>query len=194
MLHLNIPDPQKKPLLVRFVQLGIDLWGVLQEGGSWRPSAGHMNGRKWPILFAGLMLGDSGMSGLGFRPFEFSEDGQAFYVQETPPGSGIYNYGFGGYGVQHLGMPEWGQEHSLDPSSDDVDWFAPYRLCCTANAWWGELLAAYIMGAKPLWGHDALFDYQDRYLQENQARGIDDWQLSWRDFYLDMWKAYRQNY
>ncbi len=194
MLHLDVPDTEKETLLVRFVQLGIDLWGVLQDGGSWRPSAGHLNGRKWPILFAGLMLGDAGMSGLGFRPFEFSEDGQTFYVQETPPGSGIYNYGYGGYGLQHLGMPEWGQEHSLDPSSDDVDWFAPYRLCCTGNTWWGELLAAYIMGAKPLWSNDALFEYQDRFLQENLAHGVLGWQIAWRDFYLDMWNAYRSNY
>ncbi len=194
MLHLDVPDTQKETLLVRFVQLGIDLWGVLQDGGSWRPSAGHLNGRKWPILFAGLMLGDAGMSGLGFRPFEFSEDGQTFYVQETPPGSGVYNHGYGGYGPQHLGMPEWGQEHALDPSSDDVGWFAPYRLCCTGNTWWGELLAAYIMGAKPLWGHDALFDYQDRFLDVNRRLSITDWRLSWRDFYLEMWDTYRSGY
>ena len=69
-----------------------------------------------------------------------------------------------------------------------------YRLCCTAHVWWGELLAAYIMGAKPLWNHDALFDYQDRYLQENQRRGIGGWQLSWSAFPLEMWNTYRPRY
>ncbi len=194
MVHLDVPDARKETLLVRFLQLGIDLFGIVQEGGFWPPSGGHMSGRKWPILFAGLMFGEPTMSGIGSDPgVQFAEDGQTFFVQETKPG--VYNRGFGGYGPQHVGLPEWGQEHSLDPSSDDVDWWGDgYRLCCTANAWWGQLLAAYIMGVKPLWNHDALFDYQDRYLRENLARGVHDWRLAWRDFYLDMWKAYRPNY
>jgi hypothetical protein len=196
MLHLNVPDSEKETLLVRFVQLGLDFWGIAQDGGSWPPSAGHMSGRKWPILFAGLVLGDSAMSGVGSNPtIPFGEDGQTFYVQETPPGSGVYNGGYGGYGPQHVGMPEWGTNHPNQPWFDDLDWFGdPYRLCCTANAWWGQLLSCYVMGAKPLWNHDELFDYQDRYLIENQQRGIVDWRLSWRDFYFDMWQAYRANY
>ena len=96
---------------------------------------------------------------------------------------------------QNEGMPEWGTNHPNQPWFDDLDWFGdPYRLCCTANAWWGELLACYVMGAKGLWNHDELFDYQDRFLVENRLRGIDDWRLSWRPFYLDMWEAYRANY
>ncbi len=196
MLHLNVPDSMKETLLVRYVQLGIDLWGIAQDGGYWAAAAGHMSGRKWPILFAGLMLGDAGMSDIGFDSgIAFGEDGQTFYVQETPPGSGIYNNGYGGYGSQHLGLPEWGTAHWRRPWWDDADWFGdPYRLCCTAHVWWGQLLAAYIMGAKPLWNHDELFDYQDRYLAMNLQLGILDWRLSWRDFYLDMWEAYRANY
>lgn len=196
MLHIDAPDSRKETLLIRFVQLGIDLWGIGQDGGYWEPAAGHMSGRKWPILFAGLMLDDAGMSGVGFGSgIQFGEDGQTFYVRETPPGSGVYNNGYGGYGPQHLGMPEWGTAHSRQPWWDDADWFGDaYRLCCTTNAWWGQLLAAYIMGAKPLWNHDSLFDYQDRYLAVNRQLGILDWRLSWRDFYLDMWDTYRSNY
>ncbi len=196
MLHLNVPDSDKETLLIRFVQFGVDLWGIAQDGGYWPPSAGHMSGRKWPILFAGLVLGDAAMSGVGFDPtIPFGEDGQTFYVEETPPGSGVYNNGYGGYGPQNVGMPEWGTNHPNQPWFDDVDWFGdPYRLCCTANAWWGELLACYVMGAKSLWNHDELFDYQDRYLVENQQRGILDWRMSWRDFYFDMWQTYRPNY
>lgn len=196
MLHLDVSDEQKSKLLVRFVQLGIDLWGIAQNGGDWAAAAGHMSGRKWPILFAGLVLGDAAMSGVGFASeIDFGEDGQTFYVEETPPGSGVYNHGNGGYGPQHVGMPEWGTAHARQPWWDDATWFGDgYRLCCTANTWWGQLLAAHVMGVKALWNHDALFDYQDRYLRENLARGIRDWRLAWRDFYLDMWKAYRPNY
>jgi hypothetical protein len=196
MLHLDFPTAQKETLLVRFVQLGIDLWGLAQDGGQWSAAAGHMSGRKWPILFAGLMLGDAGMTAVGFNPsIAFGEDGQTFHVQETPPGSGVYNNGYGGYGPQNLGMPEWGTDHFNQPWFDDLNWFGdPYRLCCTANVWWGELLACYVMGAKALWNHDAVFDYQDRFLSENRRLGIVDWRLSWRPFYLDMWDAYRAGY
>jgi hypothetical protein len=196
MLHLDVPDEQKETLLVRFVQLGIDLWGIVQDGGSFPPAAGHMSGRKWPILFAGLLLDDPAMSAVGLDPaLEFGEDGQTFRVEETAPGSGKWNGGHGGYGPEHAGLADWGTAHTRQPWNDDADWFGdPYRLCCTANTWWGELLACYVMDAKPLWNHDELFDYQDRYLRENTKRGIDDWRLSWRPFYLDMWREYRPRY
>jgi hypothetical protein len=195
-LNLDYTNAQKRTLLVRYVQLGIDLYGIAMDGGqnNWPPSAGHMNGRKWPILFAGLMLGHSGMSNIGLdKTIEFGEDGQTFYVAQTSPG--VYNFGFGGYNASHVGLPEWGTAHSNKPSVDDSTWFGdPYRLCCTANSWWGQLLAARVMGAKALWNHDALFDYQDRYLTENQSRNITDWRLSWSGWQVELWKKHRPNY
>ena len=59
---------------------------------------------------------------------------------------------------------------------------------------WGQLLAAHVMGAVTLWDHPALFDYQDRYLVEMRARGTLDWRLTWRDFYLELWDEYRDDY
>ena len=197
LLHMDYPVQQKRKLLVRFVQLGIDFYGIAMDGGqsNWRSAAGHMSGRKWPILFAGLMLGDPEMSGVGTeKSIRFGEDDQTFYVQETPVGSGIYNDGYGGYGAQHVGMPEWGTNHPMQPWFDDVNWLGdPYRLCCTANAWWGQLLAAHIMGREH-WGHQALFDYQDRFLDENAQRNILDWRMAWRDWYYEMWLEYRNDY
>ena len=173
MLHLDFPDAEKELLLTRFVQLGIDLYGVLQDGGgnNWYAAGGWASGRKWPVLFAGLMLGDSGMSSIGLDPsLAFGEDGQTFYVAQTSPG--VFNFGYGGYGLQEVGTPDWGMFHGWDPSKDDVAWFGnPYRLCCTANAWWGEILACRIMGAQSLWNHPALFDYQDRFLTANVQQG-----------------------
>ena len=92
-------------------------------------------------------------------------------------------------------MAEWGTAHANLPSLDDATWFGdPYRLCCTTNVWWGQVLSALVMGAKALWNHDPVFDYMDRYLIENTARGIEDWRLSWTPYPLDMWKAYREDY
>ncbi len=193
MLNLNYTDEQKRDLLVSFVQLGIDFYGVAQHGGAnnWAAAAGHMSGRKWPILFAGILLGDPAMSGIGFdTTIQFGEDGQTFYVEETSPG--VFNNGNGGYTAAEVGLADWGTAHSHRPSLDDATWHGdPYRLCCTANSWWGQVLSARIMGAQALWNHDELFDYQDRYFAENVARGILDYRLTWSRFPMDMWNAYR---
>jgi hypothetical protein len=196
MLNLDFTDAEKHDLLVGVAQLGIDLHGIIENGGenNWVPAAGHTSGRKWTILFAGLVLGDPDMSAIGFDPIaQFGDDGQTFYVTETSPG--VYNRGFGNYTAAHAGLAEWGTAHSRTPSDDNSTWFGdPYRLCCTANAWWGQILSAYIMGAKTLWNHDALFDYQERFEAENLRRGITDWRLSWSRFPYDMWNAYRDDY
>jgi hypothetical protein len=78
-----------------------------------------------------------------------------------------------------------------NPVADNKAWCAVYRQCCTANAWAGFVLAAHIMDAKGLWAHDALFDYQDRYMA-NEPRGA--WTRSWDNFTEEMWNRYRADY
>lgn len=205
LLHLDM-DPtlttaqlnaQKRDLLVRFVQLGLDFYGIAMDGGqgNWRSAAGHMSGRKWPILFAGLMLDDEDMAGIGeTKTIRFGEDDQTFVVSVNA--NGEVNGGHGGYTMADVGTPEWGTNHPMQPWFDDANWFGdPYRLCCTANAWWGQLLAARIMDATDEWNHDVLFDYQDRFLDQNEnVHGVEDWRLSWRPFYLELWKTYRPQF
>ena len=101
LLQLNYTDKEKEKLLINFIQLGIDLYSFLERGSSgWPPDGGNMNGRKWPIMFAGIMLdynpmknigqksGDylySGGYGPGNPPADyihFGEDGQTFYVAQ----------------------------------------------------------------------------------------------------------------
>ena len=210
MLHLDFPLEEKEPLLIRFVQLGIDNFGVVEDGGrtNWVPNGGHGSGRKWPVLFAGIVLGDPEMKAIGERSgsylysddfgpgdpppdyVHFGEDSQTFYVEETAPGE--YNYGHGGYTAEHEGMPEYGIRHATDPSRNDVSWGgASYRICCTGNAWVGFVLAARIMEARELWNHDPLFDYQDRFMQVQEEEGAPSWQRSWNEFVETMWDTYR---
>ena len=195
MLHLDFTNAQKERLLIRYVQLGIDWYGVVANEGAnnWPPAGGHNHGRKWPILFAGLMLGDAAMGGIAGSEAVFAEDGQTFYVMETSPG--VYNNGYGGYGAQHVGLAEWGQKHTVDPSLDDVNWTGdPYRTCCTANSWYGFVLAIRIMGVQSLWNHDSIFDYQDRYLSTTRSLGQSSSQISWSAFPLEMWDRYRSSF
>jgi len=196
ILNMNFSNAQKRDILVRFVQLGLDLYGITQYGGkrNWTPNEGHSGGRKWPILFAGLVLNDSTMSSVGFDPsIDFGEDRQTFFVAETSPG--VYNNGFGEYKSSDVGVPDWGGFHTTNPAKDKRNWYGdPYRLCCSANVWWGIVLSAHIMGARSMWNHEPLFDYMDRFRSENKARGITDFRNAWRDFDFQMYDAYRDNY
>jgi hypothetical protein len=199
MLHLNVPN--KDTLLIRYLQVGIDLYGVAQDGGehNWVPNGGHSSGRKWPILFAGLMLDDADMQNIGpgdgSGTVYFGEDAQTFYVSQVdidmthdPDLRGCY---LEEYAQSDLGLVEWGIRHATEPDQDNKAWCAIYRRCCTANAWAGFVLSALIMDVQELWAHDPLFDYQDRYMAL-QPPG--DWTRCQSDFTEEMWDTYRDEF
>ena len=63
ILMTDLPPAKKEKLLIGFVQNGIDLWGIVRAGfHGWQARGGHGSGRKWPIVFAGIMLGDDEMA------------------------------------------------------------------------------------------------------------------------------------
>ena len=92
MLNLDYPWSIKNKLLYGFLQYGIDLWGVLETGFSgWYQDGGHGGGRKFPILLAGLILGDVEMLNIGslttyyYNHIEgpiFGEDQTTIYLNE----------------------------------------------------------------------------------------------------------------
>jgi hypothetical protein len=182
---------ERETLLVRFVQLGIDYFHAnLSSNDLWPADGGHGSGRKWPILFAGLLFHDAAMQAV---EGDFGEDQQTFFVEETSPG--VYNQGHGGYGPEHVGMPEWGFRHANDPSEDDARWdidATPYRFCCTANAWSGYALAAHYLGATEIWRHDAFFAYMDRYAEMELDRPSGESWFAWSELSGAMWARYRE--
>lgn len=203
LLQLNVPDSQKRDLLVRMVQIGIDFFRNVSIGGVWEGVGGQGSGRKFPILLAGKVLNDAAMLAIGqshpsgyFGPnhpnnrSQFGEDCQTFYVQQTSPG--VYNWGFGGYTASALNLPEWGNNHTTYPTNDNANWTAdPYRRCCTANAWVGQTLAARIMGLRTEWNHPSYFDYMDRFMQ-TEAPG--QWTRCWEPWQATMWDTYRSTF
>jgi hypothetical protein len=104
-LHLDFSklpgSPSKEKTLIGLVQWGIDLKAIVDNGGFWECNGGHASGRKWPILFAGLMLNDTGMKNIGQKSGDylysgsygagneppdyvyFGEDDQTFYVKDA---------------------------------------------------------------------------------------------------------------
>jgi hypothetical protein len=320
MLNIDSTNEKKSTLLIRMVQLGIDFHALAMNGRQWFNNGGHASGRKFPILFAGFMLGDSAMKaiseksgdylysgdhGAGNPPDDyqhFGEDDQTFYVKEsdvyvfpyvlnhthtayTNHGSvivyndsavvkgvntswthdkvfgegkaylalykgdtvgyskqsiegvggykfkitaidegsqtltldepydgfsGEYNeyviserpwFGHGFYGKSNdyteyttddLGLPEWGIKHSTLPSGDGKEWNTAYRQNPTGGAWPGWVLAVHFMKLKEEWNHDALFDYQDRFMDKQlELYGANDYRRSWSNFAADMWDEYR---
>jgi hypothetical protein len=198
LLHLNFTDEEKHNLLVNFIQIGIDLYSYISSGAKgWEPDGGNGNGRKWPILFAGIMLDYPPMRDIGQKSGDylylsgygpgnpppdyvhFGEDGQSFYVAQSdvditnssawnPDTRTAPNYP---YTLAMIGMPEWGIRYSTAPSISDASWRANYRIVGTGGQTWsGFVLAARIMGKKNIWNHDALFDYVDRYMEISAGR------------------------
>lgn len=197
----GVPEPVRRELCVRLIQIGIDNHALVASGARWGVN-GHCNGRKFPVLFAGRMLGRADMLAAGVdhalvfygpgdarnRKATWSEDGQCFYVEETSPG--VFNWGFGGYTAQHRGMAEWGNFHADQIQSDSVEWDLPYRVCCSANGWIGQTLTMRIMGLVDEWNHAAYFDYVDRYMNTMQ---VGDWRRS-DPWHGAMWDAYRASF
>jgi hypothetical protein len=167
---MDATQDQKRHLLYNLVQYGIDLHGMVELGAVYNEGGGITSGRKWPLLFAGLMLDDP-----SFLPppqtSVFHEDAETYYGQGWYGQKALWQI------VMHHGKREPYQEKpptqwdEWDQTSED------YRVCCAARAWVGQGLAALLMGAKAEWNHDAFFD------------AIEDWMRR-----EDIFAANRQGY
>jgi hypothetical protein len=222
MLHLNFTNEEKENLLIYYTQLGIDLYGIAINGGKfvWFNDGGHAGGRKWPILFAGLMLDDDDMKAIGEKsgdylytsPYgpgnppsdyiHFGEDDQTFYVAQLDvdlTNGPTFNPDYRDtekipYTSNDLGLPEWGIRHSSNPNYSNK-WLSTAYRHVVGPGFYGPALAALFMDAKSLWNHNAYFDYTDRYMHFTSSIG--EYASSWRSsdhFTITMWDTYRKEY
>jgi len=207
MLMLDFPREEKEKLLINFVQRGIDLWGIAQAGyPGWPGHGGHGSGRKWPIVFSGIMLGDKEMQSPNSRypDLKFGEDMQTIYGKGWTGAFALYagHVGADGEKVQK----GWGAYEHLPPSQWVSMLGESYRRCCTSISWVGEALAARIMRAEKIWNHPAFFDYVDRWMAEDDTEAIEaikeqtgqDYSAdyarqrqAWDPFVEEMWAKYR---
>jgi len=194
MVLLDVPLEQKSKLIIELIQHGLDLSGLAKVGGNWNHGGGHGSGRKWTILFASLMLDDPDIAVLP-ESAVFQEDAQTYY------GKGWFGQDVLWQMIIHHGQRSPYEEKHPDQWEKWDRTSEGYRVCCNAVAWTGTALAARYMKAIKLWGHDAYFDYIDRWMQEDdsyaEARGSyprPEWETKTRDpFVTEMWKAYRAN-
>mgnify|MGYP000144353483 CR=1 FL=1 len=192
MVQLDVPRQRKEKLTIELIQRGIDLYGLAMVGGYWNEGGGHSSGRKWPILFASMMLDKAEIAQLP-ETAVFHEDTQTYY------GKGWFGQDVLWQMIIHHGnrtpyeekVPE--QWEKWDKTSEG------YRTCCNAQAWVGTALAARYMKAIKLWNHDAHFDYIERWMREDDpyasARGTHPRPkaetTTYDPFVTAMWRAHR---
>ena len=187
-------ETTKEKLLVPFVQLGIDLTGIADEGGGWPANGGHHIGRKLPILIAGMVLNDDHMKNVGKWETRFQEDEQTFIVSQAEVDithSGKWNPDKRAadkepYTREDIGMAEWGIVHKMQPEADNRGWRTPYR-SVNFNNIAGCALAVRIMGLVDAWNHPALFAYADRMMKKGE---FDKGGNSPSTFLVNMWTQY----
>ena len=175
LLNLSYTDAQKEPLLIRFVQYGIDIYGILLDGGEWDADGGHNPGRLAPLVVAAGVLNDSRLKAqVAGSIMKFQEFQQTFFVSQADVnltarvatnGRPIYNYS-----AKDIGMPEWGLRHSSSPEKDNNDWMSPYRDICGGQLT-GLAMAARVMGLRTIVNWEPLFQYQERHLNYEQSAG-----------------------
>jgi hypothetical protein len=164
------------------------------NGGYWNEGGGHSSGRKWPIIFAGIMLNKPTVLNLPASAF-FQEDTQTYY------GKGWFGQTVLWQMIMHHGKRDTYEEKSPDHWEQWDKTSESYRICCTSSAWIGMALSARYLKAVKIWGHDAFFDYVDRWMQEDDPylTGRGNYQrpkaemTTFDPFVTAMWKAYRHN-
>ncbi len=163
LLCLDFPEEEKEPLLIRYVQYGLDLSGLIQAGHpGWPAHGGHGNGRKLPILLAGLLLADLRLIS---PQAVFSEDMQTMYGSGWTGAKALYAGHVGKDGrVDQIG---WGAYEHLQPREWPSTVGEDYRRCCTSVAWVGTALAARMLGLESAWRHPPFFDYVERWMAED---------------------------
>jgi len=208
LLMLDFTPEQKEALLVYLVQYGVDLHGILMAGGpGWRAHGGHGNGRKWPIVMAGVMLGEDALARVStLNPAKyFSEDQQTIHDNGWTGATAVYGGHYGPDG--HPSYPGWGKYEHLQPRDWEGNCIGEsYRRCCTSIGWVGVALSAKLLRAEQPWGHSAFFDYCDRWMTEDDTQHVAiilqqtgrDYSASWArqgqawdSFVENMWAAYR---
>jgi len=193
LLNLNFTRAQKETLYIRLVQYGIDVWGAANAGANWEDLGGHNQGRKMPLLLAAKALNSPTILRYAdaSQHLIFQEDRQTWYVTQNDVGRSLYTADGRPreeYIQADVGIAEWGEQHTRNPSRDGRNWNAYYRRIA-GSAFFSHVLTAELMGFKSDWNHNALFDYIDRYYshESSNSGGTDDL----TQFEKDMYSLYK---
>jgi hypothetical protein len=190
-LNLNYPDGEKLPVVVKLVQRGIDTFGLARAGMVWMPNGGHNNGRKLPLLIAARALQRPDMLGYADarRHLIFQEDMQHWFVTESDVRAPRLGAQSSPFTSEMVGLAEWASNPIQERQKTGSEWPKAYRhVNGSVNT--GMVLAAELMGLRPLWNWDPLFTYtSERYWPTEGTTPTNS--LVIPAFHRAMWNAYR---
>ena len=184
MLMLDVPEKTKRPLALSLVQMGIDNYGLIRAGRHWYADGGHWIGRKWPVVFASLMLDDQRLTA-ALTEGLFSEDQQTYFGTGFRGDKALWQ-------AAGLGGPRPPYEEK-DPAtwSDGDRQCNNYRLN-NGSSVPGLALSTLLMKGKATWNHDAFFAYGDRWMASaDKPLPVPGGSGHADPFVQAMWDAYR---
>ena len=169
----------RERLLDRIVQIGIDYYSLVSKGHpGWNAHGGHGSGRKFPIVLAGVLLGDEAMASVNKTcpKAHFGEDEQTAYG-DCWTGAKVVFTGHSaidsvtGVGRDYVrgANAAWGPYEHLTPDKWVPEEFRSdaYRRANTSSGWVAQALLLRAMKLEKVWNHDAFFDYVDRWMYED---------------------------
>jgi hypothetical protein len=219
-LLLDYDREDLRDIMYGYLQLGIDLFGLAEQGQTWGADGGIFCGRKMPILFAGWLFDNAVATDMlaiadASQNFIFQEDQQHEYVDSlfytqcyggTTCYTSLWNSSFEdmmGYPEYHVRMSQWRTQNNTYnpyPGWDGAD-YSQYTGVNIGKA--GMVLAAHIAGLKSAWNWDVLFDYVDRVYASRLSGTTDPYGQSslWAtgtngltQLAVDMWAEFRAEY
>jgi hypothetical protein len=144
----NYTNSEKRKLVIRLVQIGIDDFGIVSlNGTTWNCGGGGLQvGRKLPILFAGLILNDTSMKGIGSKSgnyfFSAKSGGGNYGIADYPPdilyfGEDMQVFYVAQLDVDATNTANWGEGGYPGPSVTDHPNDIPYEVSDIGLPEWG---------------------------------------------------------
>jgi hypothetical protein len=171
-LMLNEPIAEKMPLLIYYVQYGIDIYHMYINGISWPDDGGHGAGRKLPPTFAAVVLDNQAMKAAisASTRDNFQEQWLVTYGKS---GAAIFNMADHGYAQGEWERRGWeGVRDGFEgaPGYDVYGYIdGPlgnyYMYCCHVKPYKPNALAIRLMPELvPVWNFPAYLDFTDRWV------------------------------
>ena len=180
LLLIDDPQGQRRTLLLRYVQKGIDYYAAAKSHDDlWVANGGHNSGRKWPVLIAGLLLGHQGMMNVKAT---FQEDQQTYYGKGFRGQKALWTITLRNPNKRHEEVDPNTWATYGDTKGNNGLKAEGYRKL-NGPTWVGQALAARLTGMRKSWGHPPFFDYVDRWVKEGGGAK--------RGFVREMWDLYR---
>ncbi len=157
--------------LTNVLQMGLDLGYMVRAGAKWPANGGHANGRKLPVLLAGMLLNSQELKDAAAQK-SYSEDEQVFFSAKANGGKGLVLYGLPCSESDYWKHIRFGNGNRacrdpygyIDGGSDEIG--AAYQVCCTAKPWKYTALAVRLLQAEAFFKNDDLLAYADRWVDK----------------------------